>query len=432
MMKKIFGYLFVVVVAVGFVACDDSQEFPNGYIQTTEDGASTFVMEGYLDRAEGFTVLKPEATDAPIFIQDKMFTGSRYKFGISQANGLAEMTQIPSADEVTQAQVAVTAGTCYWALYNSFIQTIYIKFRVASIDGNDVAIEYSVLDPIEYDNANVAVDGEFATDYSIPSVNPEHVYIEYKAAKSDNDATRIFNYAIEYDAAKKHAVWVAFNFDAENSLRPEERSDAWGENDPNMDDAIEPTEAMHKGDGFDKGHLVASSDRLYSKEANKQTFYYGNISPQIGEFNQNFWRSLEDRVQAWGRSTQQGVYDKVYVVKGGTTSKALINFTGKIEANDGRFPTTDSYGLTLGNLFCPAAYFMALLGEKDGEFQAIGFLVPHQEGLPKNPAAEQLQAYAMSIDELEAETGIDFFCNLPTVIETSVQESYDKADWSWN
>ena len=53
-----------------------------------------------------------------------------------------------------------------------------------------------------------------------------------------------------------------------------------------------------------------------------------NISPQIGVFNQKYWAALEKQVQTWGRSTQQSVYDKVYVTKGGTINKLLTNFTG--------------------------------------------------------------------------------------------------------
>ena len=80
---------------------------------------------------------------------------------------------------------------------------------------------------------------------------------------------------------------------------------------------------MHKSDGYDKGHICASEDRVYSTSANKQTFYYSNISPQIGSFNQKYWAALEKQVQTWGRSTGNGVYDKLYVVKGGTTDRLL-------------------------------------------------------------------------------------------------------------
>ena len=188
---------------------------------------------------------------------------------------------------------------------------------------------------------------------------------------------------------------------------------------------------MHKSDGYDKGHLCASEDRVYSKSANKQTFYYSNISPQIGSFNQKYWAALEKQVQTWGRSTINGTYDKLYVVKGGTTDRLLTNFTGVKKANDGLYPTTNADGLTLGGLICPNYYYMALLSEKAGVYHTIAFLVPHSELLPEKPGKDEFMVYAVSIKNLEYETGIDFFCNLPNEIEKTVEATYSADDWAW-
>jgi endonuclease G len=42
-----------------------------------------------------------------------------------------------------------------------------------------------------------------------------------------------------------------------------------------------------------------------------------------------------------------------------------------------------------------------------------------------------MQACAISIDELEAKTGIDFFCNLPDGIEAEVEASKNLNAWAW-
>ena len=74
---------------------------------------------------------------------------------------------------------------------------------------------------------------------------------------------------------------------------------------------------------------------------------------------------------------------------------------------------------------------MAVLSKKGEIYQAIGFWVEHKEGLPKNPSVEELKACALSIDDLEKKTGIDFFCNLPDVIENAVESSWKETDWTW-
>lgn len=183
--------------------------------------------------------------------------------------------------------------------------------------------------------------------------------------------------------------------------------------------------------GYDKGHLCASEDRVYCEDANKQTFYYTNISPQIASFNQKYWMYLEQQVQKWGRSTREGTYDKMYVVKGGTLNKLLTNFTGTMKGGDSKYPETDAEGFTIHGLAVPAYYYMAILAEKGDTYHAIAFLVPHSELLPQKPTADDFQVYAVSIDKLEQETGIDFFCNLPDVIEDEVEKAYNKADWAW-
>lgn len=215
--------------------------------------------------------------------------------------------------------------------------------------------------------------------------------------------------------------WVAFRWDAYTAQTVASRTDAWDWDPEIPADKGVVSEADHKKDGYDKGHLVASADRLFCEDANKQTFYYSNMSPQIGNFNQGFWESLEGLVQKWGRSTKQGVFDTVYVVKGGSINNLLINFTGEILDQNGVAPETDEYGRTIKGLVVPAYYYMAVLTYKSGEYKSIGFYVPHREDLPKNPSNAELKKYAVSIDELEEKIGLDLFHNLPDDIEDRVE-----------
>lgn len=40
---------------------------------------------------------------------------------------------------------------------------------------------------------------------------------------------------------------------------------------------------------FQRGHIVASEDRICSMDVNGQTFYMTNMQPQRGEFNTGIW-----------------------------------------------------------------------------------------------------------------------------------------------
>lgn len=113
-----------------------------------------------------------------------------------------------------------------------------------------------------------------------------------------------------------------------------------------------------------------------------------------------------------------------------------MNYTGDKKGADGVIPKTDEKGRTIHGLACPMYYYMAVLGEKDGKFCAIGFWIEHRDdygyeyGNNRVPA-DVLQKHAVSIDVLEQNTGIDFFCNLPDVIEDKVESAYSLTDWSW-
>ena len=246
------------------------------------------------------------------------------------------------------------------------------------------------------------------------------------------DGKKILNYAYEWVKDKKHTAWVAFSFDKTTSQKNVSRSDdAWA-TDLELPGGWCPEESNHKSDGFDKGHLCASEDRVYSKEANAQTFYYSNMSPQMSSFNGGFWASFEILVQKWARS---GGYDKLYVVKGGTVNQLLVNFTGTRKGNDGVLPETDANGFTKKGLACPKYYFMAILGEKGDTYQAVGFWMEHRDDYGYEydnfAPADVMKTYALSIDDLEKNTGLDFFCNLPDNVENTVESSWKETDWTW-
>lgn len=433
-MKKLF-YLFSLLAFWGIAGCDDYSDvslIPE--IIPTEKGSDTYVLQGYEDVSNGFNVFKPEESDIPFYLKNGAFYGERFGFLPADAVRLDAMAEA-SVDGAWSNEAAVVPGKCYWARYGEFAEYKYMKLRVAYAEGNNVGIEYVLTSQISAGpnvNCNYAFMEEYpaSLELEIPAISEANgIYREHYV---DYAEQHIMNLATSWNAELRHSAWVAFYFDKTTAQDNVKRTDKWAW-DPSYDaDTMGGVEeADHKSDGYDKGHLCASEDRVYCKEANEQTFYYTNISPQIGALNQKYWMYLEQQVQKWGRSTVGGTFDKVYVTKGGTLNKLLTNFTGTIKGGDGKYPTTDADGLTIHGLAVPAYYFMAVLAEKDGEYQAISFLVPHSELLPAKPGQDEFMVYALPVDRLEEETGIDFFCNLPDVIEDAVEYSIDRDAWTW-
>jgi len=255
-------------------------------------------------------------------------------------------------------------------------------------------------------------DAEYTTRLEVPKLKSGNTFVAHTVAFNNH---LVMNYCLEFDPTMMHSRWVAFRFDGDTRQRNVSRSDAW------TDDPLLPT-SMHVGteyfSGYNRGHLVASNDRRFCLEANKQTFYMSNMSPQIGNFNSPYWAKLEQIVQGLGWSSSFA--DTLYVVKGGYID----------DARDVRDYIQRSNGTRMA---VPGHYFMALLRLKGTTYNAVAFWLEHKNypysGDTKNVPNDVFLDHIMSVDRLEELTGIDFFHNLPDVIENRVEAEYSTGLW---
>lgn len=237
-----------------------------------------------------------------------------------------------------------------------------------------------------------------------------NLFIQH-SVKVNSDS--VMNYCLEYDTQANHSRWVAFRFDAITRAKNVGRQDNF-QDDPDL-----PSKywigSNGFGNGYDRGHLCASADRLYSASANDQTFYMTNMSPQMSRFNQDYWVGFEAKVQDWGRSSSFA--DTLYVVKGGTIKDGqTLGYRSRSNGN---------------NVVVPKYYFMAILQCKNNAYKAIGFWMEHKDYGIKDPSNDELATKIVSIDELEDKTGIDFFPNLPDAVENSVESTVIKSAWGF-
>ncbi|UKI38917.1 MAG: DNA/RNA non-specific endonuclease [Alistipes putredinis] len=123
--------------------------------------------------------------------------------------------------------------------------------------------------------------------------------------------TRTRNYSICWNRDKLIPMWVAYPmhrcYDGSAG-----RNYVWNY-DPQIPSSYQPNLGSSYLGSYSRGHMIASSDRQVSPAANRQTFYYTNMCPQIqNEFNGGVWQSLEKRVQSYDWICD----DTLYVVSG--------------------------------------------------------------------------------------------------------------------
>lgn len=269
-------------------------------------------------------------------------------------------------------------------------------------------------------NANVVTTQKEVARLEFPRLTQggNNIVVIHKTKdKYDPDGV---NYSLEWDCDKKSHRWVCYQMHKYGGSNVK-RSDAWHEHD--SDDfpkyaRFSDTRSMYSGSGFTRGHICASADRLYSYNANAQTFCYLNMQPQFYNFNggdnyDGIWVRMENQLRTWVGATG---YDTIFVCKGGTIREDQI--LSRVKPN------------VEGGLIVPKYFFMALLCKNTQGYKALGFWAQHNN-MPGNDfwvtefnkEASQitLSDFVVSIRQLEDLTGIDFFCNLPDDIEERVE-----------
>ena len=231
------------------------------------------------------------------------------------------------------------------------------------------------------------------------------------------------NYATEWDTQKKAQRWSCYELYPSNlethTTRYYSDTNQYPK-DPLLADSLQWLTDPYWRSGFDHGHICPSADRLNSYEANYQTFFMTNMQPMRNGFNAGVWANMEKMVR--NQALRRDFCDTLYVCKGGTIDGGTFNDGGKV--------VSTTWMTTGKKLIIPRYYFMALLKVKNGVYHAIAFWIDHEKYA--NSKETHLAQFAISIDELERRTGIDFFCNLPDQREAVIESKIDTSMWGLN
>ena len=207
------------------------------------------------------------------------------------------------------------------------------------------------------------------------------------------------NYTLNYSEKHEQAEWVAYTLSS---------SDVYGSvgrtNDFRADPKVKTGSASlsdYKGSGYDRGHLAPAGDMKSTYTAMSESFYMSNMSPQKPGFNRGIWKKLEGNVRNWASDNGE-----IYVVTGPILS--------------GSYPSIGSNQVSIPNY-----YYKVILDYKEPEIKGIGFVLPHQK------SSSSIQSFAVTIDEVERKTGIDFFHALPDDIEEQIESNLAIDKWSF-
>jgi endonuclease G len=225
-----------------------------------------------------------------------------------------------------------------------------------------------------------------AQQYELPAAMPREQHVKH-----------LF-YTLSYNEGYELASWAAYQ------LTPEQAKATGTFKEKYVEDPLVQTGSASVKDyrdaGFIMGQLVPPEDMRMNQEAVEETFLTSNTVPHKPVFNKNIWKRLENLIREWSKEG-----NTLYIAAGPVISDAPFGTFGP------------------NKISIPERYYKVVLDIR-GE-RAIGFVFRN------NVSSGTLKAFALSVDEVEKITGIDFFPALHDDLENKVEASTDFNKWNF-
>jgi len=301
-----------------------------------------------------------------------------------------------------------------WTQVGSTVTTSSTSLQTATFTvNNSNAIRFEIrkvsggANRINIDNVQV---GDFSspTPTPTPPITSEHLTMGNPSnavtsiTEPNNYLMEKPQYSMSYSRDNGGPNWVSWHLDS-----------SWLGSTPRQDDfradttlpagwyQVQATD--FSGSGFDRGHMCPSADRTITVAANSATFLMTNMIPQLPANNQGVWANLE----SYSRSlVSQG--NELYIISGGQGLQFFI-------AN--------------GHVAVPAQTWKVIIVLPNGSndvsrvttaTRTIAVVIPNSGTINSD-----WRTYRVSVDQVEAITGFDFFSNVSSGIQAVIEGRVD-------
>jgi len=254
-------------------------------------------------------------------------------------------------------------------------------------------------EPTQSDRREVNYEPDYYEDHSAFS---DPIESRTYLPEDNSDVVHHTYYSLGYNEKTEQSNWVAYRLTKESLEAPNvPRAKRF-----KYDKDVSSRTAAHKDyshSGYTRGHMAPAGDMAFNKVAMTETFLMSNMSPQVKVFNNGIWKELEENVRDWAFSNGE-----------------LIVISGPIFYTENPKKIGKQTKVSV-----PDAFYKILLDNEGRDKKSIGFIIPHEL------ATEPLQDFAVSIDEIEKQTGIDFF---PRYFENDdteekMESKYNTKSW---
>jgi endonuclease G, mitochondrial len=236
------------------------------------------------------------------------------------------------------------------------------------------------------------------TTLGIPSPSSTTDPNSYLSVKSE--------YVLSYNSGRKVANWVSWELNTAY-LGSVDRQDDYRPDDTLPTNLPQAQLADYSGSGYQRGHMCPSADRTLTDVTNSQTFYLTNMVPQAGNNNQGPWADLEIVSRSLARTGKE-----LFVISGGTFS-ASSNTIGA--------------GVVVPDMTYKVVVVLDAVGQGPESVTAstrvIAVLMPNENALIG--MNDDWRIYRVSVDTIEAMTGLDFLSDVDPAVQAVVEARVD-------
>jgi endonuclease G len=213
-------------------------------------------------------------------------------------------------------------------------------------------------------------------------------------------------YVLAEDGRLKIPLWVQYEL-SKDDLRAEEGRTEDFRPDTSIPFGSRSELEDYRGSEFDRGHMAPAADMKRDQKVMSESFLLSNMAPQVGiGLNRDLWAELEAAVRGWveQRGTLTIITGPVFAVDQGQVCYKVIG--------------TDHVAV-------PTHFYKIVVDANNPQkMEALAFLIPNE-----NLTGRKYSEFLVSIDEIEAATGLDFLSALPAAIQNTVESHKAASIW---
>lgn len=204
-------------------------------------------------------------------------------------------------------------------------------------------------------------------------------------------------FSLGYAEEHEQAAWVAYLLSSRHDENLHNRRNNFRTDPKVLSESASPRD--YTNSGYDRGHLAPAADFDFSRKALSESFFMSNMSPQLPSLNRGDWKTLEELIRQWASAE-----DSLWVITGPVLGEGLKKIGGN-------------------SVSVPDYFYKIIFDARQPEIKMISFLLPNKR------ANQELRYRVVTVDSIEKVSGLDFFPQLPDVLEDSLESLKQTTYW---